>query len=82
MTAADVRPELRRVTGTVLEFRDASGMGWLTPDTGGPVVFVHAHVIAGQTGRRTLVAGQRVAFDVEHSDKGLRARNVLVLPRA
>jgi CspA family cold shock protein len=81
MTPAHLRPELRRVTGTVLEFRDASGMGWLSPDTGGPAVFVHAHVIAGQTGRRTLTAGQRVRFAIEHSEKGPRARHVVVLPQ-
>jgi cold shock protein len=67
------------VTGTVLEFRDASGMGWLRPDEGGRAVFVHAHVIMGQTGRRTLHVGERVEFAIEYSDHGPRARNVCVI---
>jgi CspA family cold shock protein len=63
----------------VHRFHDAPGFGWLRPDAGGPDVFVHAHVIRGGPGRKTQHPGQCVEFEIEYSERGPRARNVLVV---
>lgn len=79
MTTERRFPNPPRVAGSVHRFHDISGFGWLRPDAGGAEVFVHAHVILGPPGRKTLHPGQRVEFEIDHSDKGPRARNVLVV---
>jgi CspA family cold shock protein len=62
------------VTGTVKWFNDEKGFGFLAQENG-PDVFVHFRAING-TGRRTLVEGQAVTFNITESDKGLQAENV------
>jgi CspA family cold shock protein len=63
------------VTGTVKWFNAEKGFGFITPDTGGPDVFVH-HSAIQDTGFRTLTEGQKVTFDVTQGQKGLQASNV------
>ncbi|MFP8965337.1 cold-shock protein [Pokkaliibacter sp. CJK22405] len=63
--------------GTVKWFNDTKGFGFIAQDTG-PDVFVHFSAIQ-QKGRKTLVEGQRVTFDLAESQKGLQASNVNVL---
>jgi CspA family cold shock protein len=63
-------------TGVVAKFFDEKGFGFITPDGGGKDVFVHFSDIQMQ-GRRTLVPGQRVTFDVAHEGKGPKASNVV-----
>lgn len=51
-------------TGTVKFYNSQKGYGFITPDSGGKDVFVHATALerAGMTG---LAEGQKVAFDTE-----------------
>jgi CspA family cold shock protein len=65
------------VTGTVKWFNDEKGFGFLAQENG-PDVFVHFRAING-SGRRTLVEGQAVTFNITESDKGLQADNVTAL---
>ncbi|MCU0260717.1 MAG: cold-shock protein [Ilumatobacteraceae bacterium] len=61
-------------TGTVKFFNDQKGYGFISrPD--GDDVFVHFSNIEG-TGRRTLLDGQTVEFEVAQGRKGLEAVNV------
>lgn len=64
-------------SGVVKWFNDTKGFGFISPEGGGKDVFVHYKDIDkdGQ-GRRTLVEGQQVSFNVEDSAKGLRAIDV------
>lgn len=62
-------------TGTVKWFNDAKGYGFIAPAEGGKDVFVHASAIVGE-GRRTLLEGQTVNFEVEQGPKGPQASNV------
>jgi cold shock protein len=57
-----------RQTGTVREFDDAMGFGFITPDDGGKDAFVHFSAVL-VAGRRTLPAGQRVSYRVQEDDK-------------
>lgn len=62
--------------GTVKWFDAKKGYGYIVQDEqGADDVFVHYGEIKGE-GFRALDVGDRVAFDVEQTDKGLRAVNV------
>ena len=61
-------------TGTVKWFNESKGFGFIARD-GGKDVFVHFRAING-TGRKTLVEGQKVTFEVTEGRKGLNAVNV------
>ncbi|MGC9397811.1 MAG: cold-shock protein [Anaerolineae bacterium] len=60
--------------GTVKWFNDAKGYGFISRETGEDV-FVHHSAIEGE-GFHTLRENQRVEFNVEQGDKGLKAVNV------
>lgn len=60
--------------GTVKWFNDEKGWGFIAVD-GQPDVFVHYSEIQAD-GRRTLVEGQQVEFDVEPGDRGPLAKRV------
>ena len=64
-------------TGTVKFFNDEKGFGFITRE-GEADVFVHFSNIEG-TGRRTLVAGQQVEFELGQGRKGVEAHNVKVI---
>jgi len=66
-----------RETGTVKWFSNAKGYGFITRDMGEDV-FVHYSAVSGD-GFRTLEEGTRVEFDIEKTDKGLQATNVIAL---
>ncbi|MHC4821195.1 MAG: cold-shock protein [Planctomycetota bacterium] len=61
--------------GTVKWFSDQKGYGFLSSDDG-QEVFCHFSAIQTE-GFKTLREGQKVTFEVEQGDKGLRAANVV-----
>ena len=65
------------VSGVVKWFNDDKGFGFIERESGSDV-FVHFRAING-TGRRTLVEGQRVSFEVSEGEKGPQAENVSVV---
>lgn len=62
--------------GHVKWFNDDKGYGFISRDNGQDDVFVHFRSIAGDSGRKTLIEGQRVEFLVTKGDKGLQAEDV------
>ena len=61
--------------GTVKWFNATKGYGFITPDGGGPDVFVHHSAIEG-SGYKELSEGQRVDFASEAGTKGPQATSV------
>ena len=61
--------------GTVKWFNADKGYGFITGEDGNDV-FVHFSAIQGD-GFKTLEEGQAVTFDVEESDRGPQAANVV-----
>ena len=61
-------------TGTVKFFNDEKGFGFISREDGDDV-FVHLSNIEG-TGRRSLVTGQQVDFELGQGQKGVEAHNV------
>ena len=64
-----------RVTGVVKFFNTAKGFGFITPESGGKDVFVHATAVES-AGMRSLNEGQRVSFDVQPDARGSKAVNL------
>lgn len=63
-------------TGTVKWFNEAKGFGFITPDGGGPDLFVHFQDINAK-GFKKLNENQRVSFERAPSPKGEKATNVI-----
>ncbi len=61
--------------GTVKWFNDSKGYGFIKPPEGDDV-FVHFSAIVGD-GFRTLAEGDEVEFEIQESDRGLQAANVI-----
>ncbi|KOV66345.1 cold-shock protein [Streptomyces sp. MMG1121] len=64
--------------GTVKSFDAEKGFGFITPDGGGPEVFVHYSEIQGR-GFRILEENQRVEFEIGQGTKGPQATAVSVI---
>ena len=64
-------------TGTVKWFNDEKGYGFIARENGDDV-FVHFSAINAE-GRKTLLEGQPVNFEVETGQKGPQASNVTVV---
>ena len=64
-------------TGTVKWFNDEKGYGFISRDSGNDV-FVHFTAINSE-GRRTLLEGQQVNFEVVDGQKGPQAGNVSIV---
>jgi CspA family cold shock protein len=64
-------------TGIVKWFNEEKGFGFIARD-GGDDVFVHFTAI-NMEGRRTLLEGQNVSFEVTAGQKGPQAENVTVI---
>jgi len=64
--------------GTVEWFNREKGFGFITPDGGGPDVFVHySEIQAG--GYRSLEENQKVSYTVTQGNKGPQATAVTPL---
>jgi cold shock protein len=61
--------------GTVKWFNDSKGYGFIRQNQGDDV-FVHHSAIVGE-GFRTLAEGEEVEFEVQQSEKGVQATNVI-----
>ena len=61
--------------GIVKWFNAEKGYGFITPDEGGPDIFVHYSAVQTK-GFRTLEEKQRVSFDIVQGPKGPQAANV------
>lgn len=61
--------------GKVKWFNDDKGYGFIAADGGGDI-FVHFSAVQ-MSGRKTLAEGDDVEFEVEKSDKGPKATNVV-----
>src|SRR3954469_7796334 len=69
-------------SGVVVRFDSRRGYGFLAPDDGGEDVFVHQNNI-NMEGFRFLQVGERVTYELEVGEKGMKAVSVaLVEPRA
>lgn len=64
--------------GTCKWFNEARGFGFISPEAGGPDVFVHFSAIQAD-GFKTLSEGQRVEYDEVKGPKGVSAERVRVL---
>lgn len=64
--------------GTVKWFNAEKGYGFITPDEGGPDIFVHHSAIQSK-GFRSLDEKARVSFEIVQGPKGPQASNVLKL---
>ena len=64
-------------TGSVKWFNDDKGFGFIARENGDDV-FVHFSAINAD-GRKTLLEGQQVSFEVETGQKGPQANNVTVI---
>ena len=63
-------------SGHVKWFNDAKGFGFIIPDDQTGDVFVHFSSIVGQSGRRTLQEGDKVAYVAVAGPRGLHAEEV------
>jgi CspA family cold shock protein len=61
--------------GTIKFFNAAKGFGFITPDSGGKDVFVHAN----DTGGAVLKEGTKVEFEIVQGKKGPQASAVKVV---
>lgn len=62
--------------GVVKWFSDKKGFGFIEQEEGMGDIFVHFSSIRAE-GFKTLAEGDRVAFDVEQTDRGPAAANVV-----
>lgn len=69
---------MSKLNGSVKWFNADKGFGFITPANGGKDVFVHFSGIASE-GFRSLKEGDRVEFNVQESDRGPSATDVVVL---
>ena len=66
--------------GTVGWYDEDKGFGFVTPDAGGPDVFVHVRALAD--GLTWLTEGDRVTYDVVQGDRGPQARDLQLVRSA
>jgi cold shock protein len=63
---------LEMQTGTVRWFNLQKGQGYISPDDGGPNIFVAIDALE-MAGLSNLSTGQRLVFDVEHDERSGKA---------
>jgi len=64
--------------GTVKWFNATKGYGFIEPSTGGKDVFVHVSALEA-AGLKELTEGQRVAYELQQTQKGLTAVELRVV---
>lgn len=69
---------MSKLNGSVKWFNADKGFGFITPENGGKDVFVHFSGIASE-GFRSLKEGDRVEFNIQDSQRGPAAVDVVVL---
>jgi uncharacterized membrane protein YsdA (DUF1294 family)/cold shock CspA family protein len=57
-----------RIEGKITTWKDEQGYGFITPDNGGPQVFVHIHAILD--GKTRPIAGDQVCFELAADEQG------------
>ncbi len=62
-------------TGTVKWFNAKKGFGFIAPDEGDKDVFVHITAVH-EAGLQGLDEGQKVTFEIQDDEKGLKAANL------
>ncbi len=67
------------MTGIIKSLIVEKNFGFITPDDGGKDIFFHASALADGVQFADLQKGQKVSFDVEDSEKGPRAANVVLV---
>jgi CspA family cold shock protein len=67
-----------KVTGTVRSYNDVKGFGLITPDLGGPPIFVSQAAIR-TPGVKKLKVTQHVEYEVEIRPEGPAAANLRTL---
>lgn len=65
------------MSGTIKTLIADKNFGFITPDDGSKDIFFHASALGGGLQFSELQKGDKVSFDVEDSDKGPRAANVV-----
>ena len=56
------------ITGTVKFFNTTKGFGFISPDAGGPDVFVHASAVE-RAGLGSIYEGQKLSYEVERDNR-------------
>ncbi len=79
-TGAGQPPADDGADGTVSWYDEGKGFGFITPDGGGPDVFIQVRALA--EGLTWLTEGDRVAYDVVEGDKGPQARDLQLVREA
>lgn len=64
--------------GKVKWFNNEKGFGFIENGESGEDIFVHYSAILSD-GYKTLVEGQFVEFELVRTDKGLQAKNVVII---
>jgi len=74
---AAILTRINMATGTVKFFNQEKGFGFITPDAGGPDVFVHVSALGGQGSLRD---GDKVSYDVGQDRKTGKSKAENVRP--
>lgn len=74
--------ETRKIEGTVVGvvkwFDPVKGFGFVVADSGGPDILLHINVLRN-FGQSSVADGARVELDVQHTDRGVQATQVISL---
>lgn len=68
--------ELRRIIGEVKWFDPVKGFGFVVSDEGGPDVLLHANVLRN-FGQSTVADSARIELDVQETERGVQAVEVI-----
>ncbi len=69
-------------TGKIKWFNPDKGFGFIQQDAGGKDVFVHWTAVEGLENYEKMSDGEALSFEIEETDRGLKAVNVKRLRNA